>query len=53
MDAQKPPALQGTLAFEVNRRQREAWLEQNREAIEAYNRLVAQEGVFSAGLRTF
>jgi antitoxin CcdA len=35
------------------RRQGETWLEENREAIEAYNEHIAQHGVFSAGLRGF
>ena len=30
-----------------------AWLEENRAAIEAYNEIVAQRGVFSTGLRGF
>jgi antitoxin CcdA len=41
--------LEEALALEVHRRQRETWLEENREAIEAYNQHVAQHGVFSAG----
>jgi antitoxin CcdA len=41
--------LEEALALEVQRRQREAWLEENREAIEAYNEHVAQHGLFSAG----
>ena len=45
--------LEEALALEVHRRQRETWLEENREAIEAYNEHVAQHGVFSAGLRGF
>lgn len=45
--------LEEALAQEVHRRQRETWLEENREAIEAYNEHVAQHGVFSAGLRGF
>lgn len=45
--------LEEALATEVRKRQREAWLEENREAIEAYNQHVAQHGVFSAGLRSF
>jgi antitoxin CcdA len=32
---------------------RERWLEENREAIETYNELVARHGVFSDGLRGF
>lgn len=31
----------------------EDWLEENREAIEAYNELVARDGVFSTGSRDF
>ncbi|HEY3572092.1 MAG TPA: type II toxin-antitoxin system CcdA family antitoxin [Thermoanaerobaculia bacterium] len=42
-----------SLASEIPKRQREAWLEENREAIEAYNELVARDGVFSTGLRGF
>ncbi len=34
------------MAFEVHKRRREAWLKENREAIEAYNEFVAQQGVF-------
>lgn len=45
--------LEDALALEVHRRQSETWLEENREAIEAYNEHVAQHGVFSAGLRGF
>jgi len=45
--------LEEALALEVHRRQRETWLAENREAIEAYNEHVAQHGVFSAGLRGF
>jgi antitoxin CcdA len=45
--------LEGALAIEVGQKQRELWLAENREAIEAYNEHVAQHGVFSAGLRSF
>lgn len=45
--------LEDALAQEVHRRQRETWLKENREAIETYNDLVAQQGVFSTGLRGF
>jgi antitoxin CcdA len=40
-------------AMEVAMRQREIWLAENQEAIQAYNEHVAQHGVFSAGLRAF
>jgi antitoxin CcdA len=45
--------LERALALELHRRTREAWLEENREAVEAYNDLVARDGVFSTGLRSF
>lgn len=45
--------LEDALAQEVHRRQRETWLEENREAIDTYNQHVAQHGVFSSGLRGF
>lgn len=45
--------LEEALTREVHRRRCEAWLEDNREAVEAYNEHVAQHGVFSAGLRGF
>lgn len=45
--------LEEALATEVGLKKRERWLEENREAIEAYNEHVAQHGVFSAGLRGF
>lgn len=45
--------LEEALASEVYKRQREVWLEENREAIETYNDLVARDGVFSTGLRGF
>lgn len=41
------------LAVEVQRRTREGWLEENREAIEAYNQHVAEHGVFNTGVRGF
>ncbi len=45
--------LEEALALEVHKRQRGAWLEENREAIETYNELIARNGVFSTGLRGF
>ena len=48
-------AANGHLLYDLKgtRKQRETWLEENREAIEAYNELVAHHGVFSTGLRGF
>jgi antitoxin CcdA len=41
------------LAEKVRALQREAWLAENREAIEAHNRFVERHGVWSDGLRQF
>jgi len=41
------------LAYAVSARLAERWKEENREAIDAYNRRIEAEGVFSDGLRTF
>ena len=41
------------LAHAVSARLAEHWLEENRDAIEAYNLRVERQGVFSDGLRTF
>jgi len=43
------PALQA----EASKKQHPSWLEENRAALEAYNRHVEHDGVFSDGLRTF
>lgn len=57
MQAPKPvdltPTREDASDRKVQERQREAWLAENREAIEAYNELVARKGVFSKGLRGF
>ena len=37
----------------LTEKKRAEWLEQNREALEAYNERVEERGVFSDGLRTF
>ncbi|MFU8857117.1 MAG: type II toxin-antitoxin system CcdA family antitoxin [Deferrisomatales bacterium] len=41
------------LAEVIAQRLREVWLEENRSAIEQYNRRIAQRGVFSDGIRRF
>jgi antitoxin CcdA len=41
-----------TLHDEVARARRDRWLENNREALEAYNRHVERGGVFGDGIRT-
>ena len=45
--------LETALGELVNQRQRELWQKQNREAIETYNQMVEEQGVFSDGLRKF
>jgi antitoxin CcdA len=46
-------AFETHLAELVRTKKRERWLEENREAIAAYNRRVEEQGVFSDGWRTF
>ena len=46
-------ALEERLEELVRQKERDAWLERNRAAIEAYNRRVEREGAFSDGVRTF
>ena len=41
------------LAHAVNARLAERWVVENQDAIEAYNRRIEAQGVFSDGLRTF
>jgi len=45
--------LETALAVEVKKRREAEWLEQNKEAIEAYNREIAEHGLFSDGFRQF
>lgn len=40
-------------ADKLTKSSRERWLEQNGEALQAYNQRVEKRGVFSDGLRTF
>jgi antitoxin CcdA len=46
-------ALEEALAEAIAQKQGAVWLEENRAAIEAYNELIAEHGVFSSGLRSF
>jgi antitoxin CcdA len=46
-------ALEVALTEAITKKQGDAWREENREAIEAYNELIAEHGVFSRGLRSF
>lgn len=45
--------LESALIELVNAKQRELWRLENKSAIEAYNRLVDENGVFSDELRRF
>ncbi len=44
---------EAALASAVNARLAERWVAENQTAIEAYNRRVETQGVFSDGLRSF
>ena len=45
--------LEAALKAKLKELQAQKWLEENRASIVAYNELVAEEGVFSDGLRSF
>ena len=45
--------LETALAAELKKRRETEWLEQNKAAIEAYNREIAEHGLFSDGFRQF
>lgn len=45
--------LEAALTDVVRKARQDAWLVENREAIEKYNRYVEKHGVFSDGLRRF
>jgi antitoxin CcdA len=45
--------LEQGLEEQIRAEKRKRWLEENREAIEAYNRHIEEHGVFSEGMRTF
>ena len=45
--------LEVALAAELKRRREAEWLAQNKEAIDAYNRHIERDGLWSNGLRLF
>jgi len=45
--------LEAALQVELKKEKERRWLEENRAAIEAYNREVAEHGLFSDRFRTF
>lgn len=53
LDINLSATLERALEAEVRARRRERWLEENREAIDAYNEHVREHGVWSDGLRGF
>ena len=46
-------ALEQALAEQIRAKQREAWKQENKAAIAAYNQQADSSGVFSDGLRRF
>ncbi|MDX9995001.1 MAG: type II toxin-antitoxin system CcdA family antitoxin [Rhodocyclaceae bacterium] len=45
--------LEAALQVELKKEKERRWLEENRAAIEAYNREIAEHGLWSDGLRLF
>lgn len=45
--------LEATLEKEISRREREAWISENRRAIEAYNKRVEEHGPALSAYRNF
>ncbi len=45
--------LEASLVELLREKQREAWLAENREAVDAYNQRIEKQGLFSDGLRQF
>ncbi len=45
--------LEAALLAELKKRREAEWLEQNKAAIEAYNREIAEHGLFSDAFRQF
>jgi antitoxin CcdA len=53
LDINLSAELEKHLAEVIRHRRGEQWLRDNREAIEAYNRHIERDGLWSDGLRTF
>ncbi|CAG0954064.1 hypothetical protein BURK2_00360 [Burkholderiales bacterium] len=53
LDINLSATLERALAEALRERHRERWLAENAGAIEGYNGMVEEQGVFSAGLRGF
>ncbi len=53
LDINLSATLEAVLKVKVQELRAHRWLEENQEAISAYNESVAERGVFSDGLRSF
>lgn len=53
LDINLSATLERALEAEVRARKREKWLEENREAIEAYNRRIERDGLAGDHVRAF
>ncbi|WP_202840039.1 type II toxin-antitoxin system CcdA family antitoxin [Luteimonas saliphila] len=53
LDINLSATLEKALAAEVRARKRSRWLEDNREAIAAYNRRIERDGMLSDHVRAF
>lgn len=53
LDINLSATLEKALADSLRQRQRQQWLDENRDAISAYNDEVERDGTFSDGLRGF
>ena len=53
LDINLSATLERALEAEVRARRRERWLEENREAIEAYNARIERDGMLSDYVRVF
>lgn len=53
LDINLSATLEQALIEALKKKQRERWLAENKQAMEAYNEHVEKHGVFSDGLRSF
>lgn len=53
LDINLSATLEQALTAQLKAKQAQLWLEQNKDAIAAYNQSVDEQGVFSDGLRSF
>jgi antitoxin CcdA len=45
--------LERALADEIRSREQSEWMENNKDSIESYNKMIQKKGLFSDGMRTF